>query len=129
MDIEKVKKLLDDVRLEDAFKPSKCDENGYANQMPVIHSNYGYGLTPDGVKIITKKSAIIATNLYSRYLDEEALVWDSAKEELFVYIPDVECPNIAFKGSNWQYAKKLKSEYSDLSIYEVYKEIISKIKY
>jgi hypothetical protein len=119
---------LNDDRLEDAFKTPMCDENGYAEQMPVIGVDYGYGQTQDGTKILTKRSAKIASTLYSKYLDEEALVWDSAKQELFVYVPDSECPDVAFKVSSWHCAKRLKGEYSHLNIYEVYKDILSKIK-
>ena len=100
--------------------------------MPVVWVDYGYGQTQDGVKILTKRSATTASTLYSKYLDEEALVWDSLKQELFVYVPDAECPAVAFKGSSWLCAKKLKTEViienRDLNIYEVYKEILSKIK-
>lgn len=127
-----IEQALNDDRLEDAFKTPICDENGYAEQMPVVWADYGYGQTPDGVKILTKRSAKTASSLYSKYLDEEALVWDSSKQELFVYVPDAECPAVAFKGSSWLCAKKLKTEAiienRDLNIYEVYKEILSKIK-
>jgi hypothetical protein len=127
-----IEQALNEDRLEDAFKTPICDENGYAEQMPVVWADYGYGQTPDGVKILTKRSAKTASTLYSKYLDEEALVWDSSKQELFVYVPDAECPAVAFKGSSWLCAKKLKTEAiienRDLNIYEVYKEILSKIK-
>ena len=127
-----IEQALNEDRLEDAFKTPICDENGYAEQMPVVWADYGYGQTPDGVKILTKRSAKTASSLYSKYLDEEALVWDSLKQELFVYVPDAECPAVAFKGSSWLCAKKLKTEATienrDLNIYEVYKEILSKIK-
>ena len=43
--------------------------------------------------------------------DEEVLVWDSVKEELFLYVPDPNGPRVAFKGSKWQFAKRLKPEY------------------
>ena len=127
-----VEQALNEDRLEDAFKTPICDENGYAEQMPVVWADYGYGQTQDGVKILTKRSAKTASSLYSKYLDEEALVWDSLKQELFVYVPDAECPAVAFKGSSWLCAKKLKTEAiienRDLNIYKVYKEILSKIK-
>lgn len=123
-----VEHALNDDRLEDAFKTPTCDENGYAEQMPVIGTYYGYGQTSDGVKILTKKSAKAASALYSKYLDEKALVWDSSKQELFMYFPNTECPTVAFKGSCWQYAKRLKSEYSHLNIDDIYKEILLKIK-
>lgn len=127
-----VEHALNDDRLEDAFKTPACDENGYAEQMPVVWADYGYGQTKDGVKILTKRSAKISSTLYSKYLDEEALVWDSSKQELFVYVPDAECPAVAFKGSSWQYAKKLKieavAENWDLNIYDIYKEIVQNIK-
>lgn len=119
---------LNDDRLEDAFKTPTCDQNGYAEQMPVIGTYYGYGQTEDCVKILTKKSAKAASALYSKYLDEKALVWDSSKQELFMYVPDTECPTVAFTGSCWQYAKRLKSEYSHLNIDDIYKEILLKIK-
>ena len=53
--------LLNDPRLEDAFKYPNCDEQGYAAVLPAIWKNYQYGQTADGVKIISKKSAIMAT--------------------------------------------------------------------
>lgn len=123
-----VEHALNDDRLEDAFKTPTCDENGYAEQMPVIGTCYGYSQTPDGVKIITKKSAKAASTLYSKYLNEEALVWDSSRQELFMYVPDTECPAVAFKGSCWQYAKRLKSECSHLNIDDIYQEIQLRIK-
>lgn len=127
-----IEQTLNDDRLEDAFKTPICDENGNAEPMPVVWADYRYGQTQDGVKIITKRSTKAASTLYSKYLDEEALVWDSSKQELFVYIPDAESPAIAFKGSCWQFAKKLKIEAIienwEVNIYEVYREILSKIK-
>lgn len=123
---------LNDERLEDAFKEPVYDENWYAPSMPVIWDSTRYGETADGVKILSLKSARTASCLYSRYLDEEALIWDAAKQELFLYVPDEKCPNVAFKGGSWLCAKKLKIETIienwDLSIYDVYKEIRSKIK-
>ena len=50
-----VEHALNDDRLEDAFKTPICNKNGYAEQMPVIGTYYGYGQTEDGVKILTKK--------------------------------------------------------------------------
>ena len=120
--------LLDDERLEDAFKAAECDEEGYSPNMPCIWDSSSYGVTDNGVKILSLRSASISSGLYSRYLDEEAIVWDAAKQELFMYVPDTECPTVAFKGSCWQYAKRLKSEYSHLNIDDIYKEILLKIK-
>lgn len=144
MDIEDIKKLLqkeidslaepkypdalDDARLEDAFKSPICDDEGYAPHMLAIWNSFKYGETPDGVKILSYKSASTASDLYSKYLNEEAIVWDSAKQELFLYTPDIEHPAIAFKGSNWLCAKKLKAEYSHLNIYDVYMELLKDIK-
>lgn len=144
MDIEDVKKMmleemqnsaepvipeaLNDERLEDAFKVPVCDENGYAPTMPGILNSCSYGMGDDGVKIISLRSACSASGLYSKYLDEHAVVWDAAKQELFLYIPDIKCPTVAFKGGSWLCAKRLKSECNNLNIYDVYKEIQSKIK-
>lgn len=109
--------ILKNERLEDAFKVPIYDENVYSESLPAIYGSYGYGQYPDGVKILSLRSASLETRLYSRYLDEEALVWDSVKEELFLYVPDPNGPRVAFKGSNWQFAKRLKPEY--------YKDFIS----
>ncbi|MBR4389818.1 MAG: hypothetical protein IKT00_11640 [Prevotella sp.] len=114
--------VLNDERLEDAFKTSECDEEGYSESIPAIYGDYGYGMYPNGVKFLTLRSASLETSLYSKYLDEEALVWDSVKEELFLYVPDPDGPKVAFKGSRWQYAKKLKPEYSMLSLVDIYLE-------
>lgn len=124
--------LLEDERLENAFKEAVCEEEGYFPNMPCIWDSSSYGVTENGVKILSLRSAHVQSSLYSRYLDEEALVWDDAEQELFLYIPDRECPTVAFKGDRWLYAKKLKFEAVienlDLNIYDVYKEILSKIK-
>lgn len=120
---------LNDERFEDAFKEPTYDEQGYAPNMPCVWDSNSYGLRPDGIKILSLRSASIASSLYYRYLDEEAFVWDAAKQELFLYLPDEECPAVAFKGSSWLCAKKLKFNYwMDLNIYDVYKELQSKIK-
>lgn len=117
---------LDDPRLEDAFKNPAYDEEGRAENMPAISISYSkYGLTDDGIKIISLPSATISTSLYSKYLDEPALVWDIAEKELLLYWPDTENPCIAFKGSRWACARKLKAEYVHLSIKDVYKELKS----
>lgn len=144
MDIEEMKKLmqelvasakeptlptvLNDERLEDAFKAPQCDDQGYALTMPCIWNSTSYGETAEGVKILSLKSASVASGLYSVYLDEEAIVWDAAKQELFLYIPDEKCPTVAFKGGNWLCAKRLKMEYCYLTLYDVYLELNAKIK-
>ena len=144
MDIETIKKMflekvnssvepvlpeaLNDERFEDAFKSPVCDEEGYAPSMPIVWDSNSYGQTTDGVKILSLRSARTASALYSKYLDEEALVWDAAKQELFLYVPDQKCPTVAFKGGNWLCAKKLKLSYwLELNINDVYKELQSKI--
>ena len=119
---------LNDGRLEDAFKSPECNEDGFAPSMPAIWNSCSYGQTSDGVKILSLRSASIASDLYSHYLEEESLVWDAAEQELFLYIPDEKCPAIAFKGSCWLCAKKLKMENRNLNIYDVYKEISLKIQ-
>ena len=119
---------LNDERLENAFKSPECDEQGYAPSIPSIWDSNSYGQTADTVKILSLKSARSASGLYSKYLDEEALVWDAAKNELFLYVPDEKCPTVAFKGASWLCAKKLKPIYRDLNIYDVYKELQAKIK-
>ena len=124
-----IPKVFDDERLEDAFKVPIYDENGYAESLPAIYGSYGYGQYPDGVKILSLRSASLETRLYSKYLDEEALVWDSVKEELFLYVPDPNGPRVAFKGSNWQFAKRLKPEYKDfISLRTIYEGNIHDFK-
>ena len=121
MDINSIKKLLQaiasstepiipdalqDECLEDAFKIPICDDEGYAPNMPCIWDSNSYGQTADGIKVLSLRSARTASNLYSTYLDEEAIVWDAGKQELFLYIPDKKCPAVAFKGSRWLCAKR-----------------------
>lgn len=118
--------FFNDERLEDAFKKPVTDENCECESIPVIWNDYGYGKDDDGVLYINSKSAPIKSNLYSKYLDEKALVWDSINKRLLLYIPDSENPQIAFKGSNWQYAKRLKPEYEDyINLRDVYYELIN----
>ena len=147
MDSEEIKKILidkvnystepvlpealNDVRLEDAFKSPIYDEQGYAPCMPaIVDSNICHNL-PDDVKAISYLSATLTSELYSKYLDEEAIVWDNATQELLLYIPDKSHPAVAFKGSRWQYAWKLKKEYwdPDTPIRIQIKRIYSLIKY
>lgn len=120
--------VLNDERLEDAFKEPQCDDNGYAPTMPCIWNSSSYGQTADGVKILSLKSATVASGLYSNYLDEEAIVWDAAKQQLFLYIPDQKCPAVAFKGGSWLCAKRLKMGYCHLALSDVYLELNAKIE-
>ena len=78
----KLPEALNDECLEDAFKTPEYNEEGYASSMPGIWDSNSYGKTPDGVKILSLRSARSASGLYSRFLDKEALVWDAAKQEL-----------------------------------------------
>ena len=115
--------VLDTSYLEDAFKTSQCDERGYAELCPVISSRYSHGETEDGIKVLSLKSAIIASSLYTRYLDEEALVWDQAKGELYLYVPDSQCPRIAFKSMSWTCARRLTSEFRHIDLRDIYQAI------
>ncbi len=110
--------------LEDAFKTPVVDEEGRSESLPTIWNDYSYGETEEGILIITNKSAKIASTLYSRYLDEEALVWDANKQRLLLYIPDPQNPKMAFKGSGWTCAKKLKKQNDHIDLAEVYLESI-----
>ena len=76
--------FLNDDRLEDAFLTPETDNEGYSPEIPAIWNDYGYGKYPDGVLFFTLKSASIKSSLYSKYLNEEALVWDSIKERLLL---------------------------------------------
>ncbi len=113
--------ILKDERLEDAFKKPETDDEGYSESLPTIWEEYGYGQKKNGVLVITLKSASMASNLYAQYLDEEALVWDYNKERLLLYLPDPSQPKMAFKGSSWQFAKKLKPEFEGIfTLEEIY---------
>lgn len=105
--------FLNDDRLEDAFLTPETDNEGYSPEIPAIWNDYGYGKYPDGVLFITLKSASIKSNLYSKYLDEEALVWDSFKVRFLFYVTDSEKTRMAFKSSALQYAKRQKPEFED----------------
>lgn len=119
--------FLKDVRLEDAFKEPVTDEDGYSEPIPAIFNDYHYTKDEDDVLFITLKSALIKSDLYSRYLDEEALVWDSNKERLLLYVPDPSEPRMAFKGPSWQFAKRLKPEFEDyITLRDVYYEMVCK---
>ena len=107
---------LNDERLENAFKSPECDEQGYAPRIPaIVDSNICHNLRDD-VKAISYLSATLTSDLYSKYLDEEAIVWDTTTQELLLYIPDKKHPAVAFIGSRWQYAMKLKKEYLEPGI-------------
>ena len=122
-------KFFDDERFEDAFLVPETDEEGYSESIPAIYGDYGYGKYSDGVLFITLKSASLETCLYSKYLDSEALVWDSISERLLLYVPDPTEPKIAFKGSRWQFAKRLKPEFEDyITLRDVYYEYLENLK-
>ena len=115
-----------DERLEDAFKISETDEEGYSEEVPIIWQDYGYGKMEDGTLVIMRRSASFVSRLYTKYLDEEALVWDQYKERLLLYLPDENEPRMGFKGSTWWFAKKLKPEYKlTCSLRDIYKEYLN----
>lgn len=118
--------VLLDERLEDAFKISETDEEGYSEEVPIIWQDYGYGKMEDGTLVIMRRSASFVSRLYTKYLDEEALVWDQYKERLLLYLPDENEPRMGFKGSTWWFAKKLKPEYKlTCSLRDIYKEYLN----
>ena len=117
--------FLKDVRLEDAFKEPVTDEDGYSEPIPAIFNDYHHTKNEDGVLILSSQGASLVTNLYSKYLDDEALVWDSNKERLLLYVPDPNEPRMAFKSPSWQFAKRLKPEFEDyITLRDVYYEYL-----
>lgn len=117
--------FFNDERLEDAFKEPVRDEDGCAPPLPTIYNEYVYGKYQDRVKFLSITSAFLQTNLYSKYLDDEALVWDSEDKRLYLYVPNPASPNVAFKGSRWQFAKRLKPEFKNyITLRDVYYEIM-----
>ena len=121
--------ILQDERLEDAFITPVTDENGECEPLPAIYNDYVYGMGDDEVLILSLKSASMESNLYSKSLDDKALVWDSVRKRLLLYIPDPDAPQVAFKGSAWQYAKRLKPEYEEyISLRDVYYEYLENNK-
>ncbi len=119
-------KFFEDERFEDAFIEPEIDEEGYSESIPAIWHDYKYKEQANGVKVITNSVALINSNLYSRYIDTEALVWDSYDNILLLYLPDPENPKMAFKGSRWNFAKKLKKEFRDQSLEDIYIEFNEK---
>lgn len=106
--------------LEDAFKTPVIDAEGRSESIPTIWDDYSYGETEEGLFTISSKSAKITSTLYSKYLDEEALVWDAHHQRFLFYIPDSQTPKTAFKGSGWTCAKKLKDPESIIGLKDVY---------
>lgn len=106
---EDLLKVVPDV---DALIPQSENEFSDIQKFGLVDSNIYHNL-PNDVKTISYLSATLKSELYSKYLDEEAIVWDTATQELLLYIPDKKHPAVAFKGSRWQYARKLKKEYLD----------------
>ena len=118
---------LSDERLEPAFKTPVKDENGYSNPIPAIWGVDNYGEQPNGVLMLDSSCAIVASQLYNRYLDEPALVWDAACSKLYLYRPRPDSPKLAFKGDRWTWSGKLKPEFAGLSLEEVYRELVGKL--
>lgn len=121
-------RFFEDVRLEDAFLNPDVNDEGYSEDIPGIWNDYSYIEQANGVRLITNANSKIITNLYSKYLDTDALVWDSYKERLLLYISDPENPKMAFKGSSWLFAKRLRPEFADLSLEDIYLEVIKSNK-
>jgi hypothetical protein len=117
-------KVFEDMRLEDAFLNPEVNDEGYSEDIPGIWNDYSYIEQDNGVRLITTANSRVITNQYSKYLDTDALVWDSYKERLLIYISDPENPKMAFKGSSWLFAKRLRPEFADLSLEDIYLEAI-----
>ena len=121
--------FMDDPRLEDAFKESETDEDGYSESIPAIWYANLSEIEEAEILYITSDLAMIGSNLYSIYLDEEAIIWDGGREELYYYKPTPEQPRLAFKGGQGVlFAKKLKPEYADQSLEDIYKDLRFKIQ-
>ena len=118
---------LADERLEPAFKTPVWDEEGYSDYIPAIWGVDNYVELPNGILSLDSSCANIASRLYSRYLDEPALVWDAAFSQLYLYRPRPNSPELAFKGGRWTWSGKLKPEFAGLSLEEVYREIAEKL--
>ena len=121
--------FMEDSRLEDAFKVSEMDEKGYSESIPSVLYSTLSPIEEGEFLYITSKVAMIESRLYSRYLDEEAIIWDGGREELYFYKPNPEQPKLAFtSGQGVWFAKKLKAEYADQSLEDIYKELRFKIQ-
>ena len=121
--------LMDDPRLEDAFKQPEEDENGYSSPIPAIWYATLPEIEDNEILYITSAHAGVVSNLYSKYLDEEAIIWDAGREKLFFYKPDPKQPRLAFKsGMGMWFAKKLKPESANLSLKDIYIQMRSAIK-
>lgn len=119
---------LSDDRSEPAFKESADNEEGYSECLPVVWTAESCDKLPNGILIINIESAVAASQLYSKYLDEEALVWDAAGNELYLYRPQENSPKLAFKGGRWMWSGKLKAEYAGQNLEEIYLEIAAKLQ-
>ncbi len=121
--------LMEDTRLEDAFKKPIADKNGYCCPLPAIWYAAFPEAEDDGISIITSAHAGVVSNLYSRYLDEESIIWDAGREKLYLYKPNPQHPRLAFKsGMGVLFAKKLRPEFADLSLKDVYLQMRRVIK-
>ena len=119
--------VLLDERLEDAFKISSVDEEGYSEEIPIVWQDYSYGKLPNDILVIMRRSSTFSSRLYTKYLDEKALIWDQYKERLLLYLPDGEDPRMGFKGSTWWFAKKLKAEYEPTyTLEQIYLDYLKK---
>ena len=117
--------ILQDERLEDAFKTPPVDDEGYSEEIPIIWQDYDYGKMDNGILTIVRRSATFSSRLYTKCLDEKAHVWDQYKERLLLYLPDEEDPRMGFKGSTWWFAKKIKPEYkTTCTLEEIYQEYL-----
>lgn len=122
-------KFFDDERLEDAFLVPNHNDEDRSVSIPAIWSDYSYKEQTNGVRVLTNSTAIVNSCVFSKYIDSEALVWDSYKNILLLYIPDPEMPKMAFKGENWLFAKRLKPEFANISLEDIYLELINNNDY
>ena len=120
--IVEIPKCLYDERLIEAFKKPEYDAEGRSVEtIPAIGGQYDF-ISDGFILSIDNKSAMIASNLYCRYLDEKAIVWDNTNQCLVMFYPDEKCPKLAFKGSAWGYAMKLKPD-ADCPFEAIYLEL------
>ena len=82
---------------------------------------------PNGVLMLDSSCATVASQLYSHYLDEPALVWDAACSKLYLYRPRPDSSKLAFKGGRCMWSGKLIPEFAQLSLEEIYLELVGKL--
>ena len=114
--------------LENAFKEPEVDNDGYAKEtLPVVWNPCPTYMLENRCVVAASKLTT-AGNLYTQYVDEACIIVDEYQSRLLLFLPDMDCSAVAFKGGGWS-ALRVKPEFKMfLNLVNLYDELQETIK-